>query len=298
MENHTRSNETGSSLISLSFGIVVVGLFTVAALGMYRQTLVDQRKEKTVANIALVNEALREYARVHNRYPCPAQLSAGIDTEYYGREAAACVESEHARAPVYSRDAVIRVAYEEYPENPEIPSAPCRTDIPAKKLIDYRAGGRRSPLLILAGSYSSYPETPCAHAAQDGVQIGTIPTRTLNLPDSAMVDGWGNRLFYAVTTSLTVPGQDIKIAPGQITIEDMNGNSATATPGNAALLLLSTGGDYRGAFSNTGVEVAPCAVDTASGENCNEDAKFIYSVTKHPDGPDQFNPYIEYQSAF
>jgi prepilin-type N-terminal cleavage/methylation domain-containing protein len=68
--------------------------------------------------------------------------------------------------------------------------------------------------------------------ANDGtteeIWIGTIPTRSLNLPDSNMYDGWGNRFGYAVVKGLAVPGgiedYSTSATSGVIEITDAAGN--------------------------------------------------------------------------
>ena len=43
-------------------------------------------------------------------------------------------------------------------------------------------------------------------AGNEEVRIGTVPTRTLNLPDAYMTDGWGDRFTYAMVNMGMVTG--------------------------------------------------------------------------------------------
>lgn len=119
------------------------------------------------------------------------------------------------------------------------------------------------------------------------VRIGTIPTRTLNVPDRVMFDGWKNRLVFSVTEELAKPGVDLESTPGAIILKDPNDNSLTAQPGEAMYALVSFGPDDRGAYNAAGIQIQPCEPGTLAGENCDyDDAVFIDTMLKNY----SFNP--------
>jgi hypothetical protein len=117
-----------------------------------------------------------------------------------------------------------------------------------------------------------------------GVKIGTIPVRTLNVPDSSIVDGYGRRFIYAVTTELTASDgtADVVNGMGAITIlHSVNGNEETLSneEGFIVYALMSSGADDRGAYDITGKEISPCVEGTIAGENCDfDDAIFKTTV--------------------
>lgn len=79
--------------------------------------------------------------------------------------------------------------------------------------------------------------------------IGVVPTRTLNLPDSYMFDGWGKRITYVVSQSHT---NDVGVnwaAPGTIEIIDTDGNTANS---QVLYTLISHGKNGIGAYRRDG----------------------------------------------
>lgn len=111
------------------------------------------------------------------------------------------------------------------------------------------------------------------------VIIGAVPTRTLNIPDSMMFDGYGHRLVYAVSEHLTKDGIDYNDEEGSIYIDDINGNSISGSSGFAKYLLLSNNGEPQGSYDKEGNEVLPCPTGNLLSRNCSfEDANFIDTV--------------------
>lgn len=70
---------------------------------------------------------------------------------------------------------------------------------------------------------------------------GTVPTRTLNLPDEYMLDGWGRRFTYRIATGMGSQADfesDAPVYPGNLTIQNLDGNQLTA---NAVYVVISHG---------------------------------------------------------
>ncbi|MFZ4540572.1 MAG: type II secretion system protein [Rickettsiales bacterium] len=132
-----------------------------------------------------------------------------------------------------------------------------------------------------------------------GVRGGAVPYRTLNLPMSASLDGFNNRIWYHVTANLTAAGGSstvanrfasippllatqqgiggIEVRTGVQSILCTAGNCqkiadpAAATPSGAAYILISAGPDGRGAFNIRGLNKASCA--SASGSDARVDTQ-------------------------
>ena len=89
--------------------------------------------------------------------------------------------------------------------------------------------------------------TSCRLANQvteDGMAVGMLPFRTLNVPSSYAIDAYGNRLTYAVTETLT-DQSTCNNAQGIITLMDETG---AINVNNAAYVLLSHGKNGVGAW--------------------------------------------------
>jgi hypothetical protein len=95
-----------------------------------------------------------------------------------------------------------------------------------------------------------------------------------------IIDGYGKRHIYAVTTSMTVPSADILNGLGSIYLHDESGASISQKDGHVTYAILSHGEDDRGAYDIQGREIAPCAIGTLAGNNCDGDATFISSSQK------------------
>jgi hypothetical protein len=139
-------------------------------------------------------------------------------------------------------------------------------------------------------------EDTCANAAptagivqinggtSDELWIGTVPTRTLGLPDRDMFDIWGGRIVYAVPKSFATTGNIIKNAVGNnntriIVIRDGNNNTIFPQPAAPIVpfanpvvyVLLSHGMDRKGSYNAGGAVNTACpnASTNLDIENCD-----------------------------
>ncbi len=119
--------------------------------------------------------------------------------------------------------------------------------------------------------------------ASDEVWIGGIPTRTLNLANSIMYDGWQNRFSYAVVRQLAqdAASYEAYTAPndsGIIQITDFEGDQVTDANADTVVsyAIVSHGKDGKGAISRAGTIPNGCtdgaATPTLDDENCDNDA--------------------------
>ena len=112
-------------------------------------------------------------------------------------------------------------------------------------------------------------ETPGALPSTK-VRIGSVPTRSLGLPDEIMVDGFGHRLVYAVTEDYTQAVAPAGLGAGTITLQDSATSPHEATNGKVVYLLVAPGEDNRGAYNMAGNLLEACG----TGNNCDETATF------------------------
>lgn len=141
-----------------------------------------------------------------------------------------------------------------------------------------------------AGAASESANTgSCASAdfSSAGVFAGVVPVKTLNLPDSVMIDGWGRRISYvidarfanSITTNSDCDGDSAAGADhlvcfkyrtnGSIIIKDASGNPRTST---AVYALISHGKNGKGAWNYAGSATRVVAsVDTDEQDNAGND---------------------------
>ncbi|MEZ5814713.1 MAG: prepilin-type N-terminal cleavage/methylation domain-containing protein [Alphaproteobacteria bacterium] len=99
------------------------------------------------------------------------------------------------------------------------------------------------------------------------VIVGTIPYRDLQLDEDTSLDGYNNRLLYAVTYSMT-DRTTFDFSAGAISVVDENA-PRVLPDGSADYVVLSMGKTGTGGFSREGVLKAPCAGGTRDTQNCN-----------------------------
>ncbi len=131
-----------------------------------------------------------------------------------------------------------------------------------------------------------------ATAPGNGIYIGALPFRVLNLPMSYSLDGFADKFNYVVTANLTAAGGSTTVASrfGSSGFATVNQNGAggievrsgqLAQPCNtskcnvvadpsiapmgtgAAYFVYSSGPDQRGAVNTLGTSVAPCSAAAA-----------------------------------
>lgn len=116
-------------------------------------------------------------------------------------------------------------------------------------------------------------------ASNNNVLIGSIPFRTLNLQETQVNDGYGNRLTYAVTQVQT-DIQTYRPNLGGISLIDNASPAASViTPPDTAPFAIVAHGDANdGAVSYSGTTIGTCASGlTLDVENCNNDSTFLVS---------------------
>lgn len=138
----------------------------------------------------------------------------------------------------------------------------------------------------------------------DSIFIGSLPTKTLGLPDAYAGDGWGNKFTYAVSAGHVGEGNSYLLNDGPITVRygDRTGTNYAittqrdGTAGPAAIyVVVSHGPDGKGAWPMSGTSAA---VDCgASGnndvENCDDD-DFTFYDTAYNDGTTEASFFDDY----
>ena len=109
-----------------------------------------------------------------------------------------------------------------------------------------------------------------------------MPTRSLNLPDNYMYDGWLDRFSYAVIADLAVSSgmfndYSTSTTTGVIQILDANGTQVTDTASDTvvAYAIISHGKDTKGAITRAGQMPIVCGATTKDDENCDGDDVFV-----------------------
>lgn len=143
------------------------------------------------------------------------------------------------------------------------------------------------------------------------IRIGSVPTRTLNLPDEFSMDGWGGRFTYAVTveqaTIETEGAIDLNgngVLPESYSLYENDGgiieiadSTATVFYPSAHYTIVSHGITRGGAYNLGGNRIQGCEVGTLDNENCDEDDLVFMQTLVNSDANNAafFDDYMYYQ---
>ncbi len=142
-------------------------------------------------------------------------------------------------------------------------------------------------------------------AGENTIWIGTVPTRSLNLPDEYFYDGWGNRFTFALIKDLATTADSYEnyattATTGVINILDYNGNQIpdASTKSIIAYTLISHGKDKKGAYSKAGTITIACSAGSKDGANCDgTDAIFRASdVVDSPTATRYYDDIVSWKS--
>ena len=146
--------------------------------------------------------------------------------------------------------------------------------------------------------------SPCAGAVimPNGIMVGGVPFKALKLPRDMTLDGWGNKLTYAVTAELTRTDVAFDQNGGVMTLRQnpqSPGAECLETPANppvdiqtaAHWVLISHGNEGIGAYNADGILVQACpagAAATLESENCDyaTDTIFFSEICARSDKSD------------
>lgn len=234
----------GFSLIELAIITAIIGLLLSAGLQTYRTYMVVKVKNDTDVRRGLVEEALARHLFNFGFLPCPSPPAQPPSNVNSGR--ANCATATAIGA--------------------------CST---AAASLGICIADTTSPT---SGRHSSC--NPGAVTVKDRVIIGAVPYIDLGISVRDSLDGWGNRLTYAVSQYLTAAGTYSESC-GAITVQTWNPLTSTASTSffngvasSHLFVLLSHGASGAGAYSYYGV-LRPCTAGTRDEENCDNDATFL-----------------------
>ncbi len=221
-------NIKGYTLIELAIVIIIAGLALAGAGNWFKVQQRQQALAETEANISTVVNALGGYRTMFGRYPCPASLEMNQDDLLYGHEGTEC-----SAATAYSASNI---------------------------------GTLTNGVLIEQSNRSYDVGNPPVNVTPRVIR-GAVPFRILNLPEDSAYDGYGNRIYYAVTEPLTV-AEEFDARNGGISIlaeKDPLDLSAIEPEHSAHFVVFSAGENGLGAYSRAGEEVANCPTPLVVG---------------------------------
>ncbi|MEZ0261272.1 MAG: type II secretion system protein [Alphaproteobacteria bacterium] len=256
----------GFSLIELAIIVTIIGLLMSAGMQTYRVYINTKVVNDTEQRRDAVKEAMARHLFNFGFLPCPAGPALAPDTVNAGKsQMNGTVAPEDSRCENWSQAAGYC--------NPV--SGICRVD-----------GARHSAC------------NPNAVTVKDPVLIGSVPYVDLGIPLTDTIDGWGNRMTYAVSYYLTQAGT-YSDQCGAVNVKTYSRSTGNTSPMWSPLLpenqddsaptyntgnniaggfmyaIVSHGPDGRGAYTYYGQPGPACGTGRLDVENCNGDAIFV-----------------------
>lgn len=229
----------GFTLIELSLVLVVVALLAAAALATSVNQATATNTAQLNATLDAVETALLNYISTSNRLPCPSDITASENSASFGTEVGTV---GNGSCTGYN-----------FINSGTDPDGPGGSD-----------PGATDPLYVTTTSK---------------IVAGSIPTKTLRLPDRFAYDPWGHKIFYVVDIRMTVYGATGLYPPlsssvGGIVVKkvatDTLANSLTYT---AVYALVSVGSNGHGGYarnpSSTSVMFNAGSTNTDEQKNCH-----------------------------
>lgn len=222
-------NQSGFTLVEIAVVLIIFGLIMSTVTLAMRMYMSDRAYNDTIEALEETQTAAFLYQIQEGRYPCPADPTLAPGDPNYG--IADCGAAGLITAT--GRDI----------DNADGDNDP-------------RTGG---DLLVLIGSvpHNTFLDPDGNAATQDAPYENYVAKHTL--------DGWGNKVTYAVTQILS----EAVVAPfdheqGGIFVVDENNNNILDQPGIAHLVIISHGANAKGGYSENGAKIDDC-VDLVVG---------------------------------
>lgn len=225
------NRQTGFTLLQTAIALIVIGFIVIAVLRLQENLKISERQEITQSNIQDVISALNQHRLGRGFYPCPAPINAN-------RGLTALLP-----APMYGRGS----NYARYLTTGAVPLTPgqCGEGICVESNVRGDLAG--APTLR--------------------VRVGAVPFRDMQLDEKISFDGYGSRLWYAVTEEMCQEAT-FNENRGAISVVNNAGISQVSPNNSAAFIIISPGSNKIGAYSNAGAFQGACT-NAGNGENQN-----------------------------
>lgn len=284
------SRSGGFSLSELALVFVIMGLMIVP---LYLIIFQVTKLKPNEARFDIIQEALAEHLRVTGTLPCPADPAVDVDT---GAAAFASVAG-------CAGGSVVNVS------GVSIGAVPIDNLRAALSCGDtgLLTGATGDILGALKEGVYGIREVLTGEKGVndgDGNLIGTRRSEDVRcVQREYLLDDTGSKFVYAVTTAATVAGFDLfDNTVGQIRITDALGNQATIN--DQLYVVLSVGGDKKGAYQRDGTLGIPCGFDPGVDiENCDytvaggEDNIFVAAPRNDQTGATFYDDRVDFGIA-
>lgn len=256
-----KQKQGGYSLVEMAIALMIIGLLVAPIFALYQKYLVIQAQETTQRNITAVIESINAYRFAYGQFPCPAPINVGPGETGYG------ISTDCSNVG-------------------EIGTTTPPNNWDANFGYSVISAAQRDGAVNIFDSQGNNVQAN-ASGLDDNIRVrrGAIPFVELGLSEETALDGYGNKIVYAVTEQLADPvfmatynattGLDPSFL-GAINVEDENNRSlifdqdtANTTTPLTQYVVFSQGPDAQGAYRRDGVQIGGCPALQAQTSNCN-----------------------------
>ncbi len=301
--NNGFKTSRGFSIVEIMIAVALFGIIAGMLLNEYGQWLHGERESVTVAREQTINDALSSYVYTHHALPCPADPDTSPLSPTAGM--ADCT-SINLNWPAGPSPQTTPPTGTDYPPNVTWPYC-----MPAPNGLCVVNGARATANNPTFQPFDGSSGCNCSIASpqiNDPVLIGTLPYIDLGISMNDTVDGWGNRMTYAVSYYDTDPNTFDIDTGGAINVEQYDTAQNKIVPminknlppayqviNSFMYVVLSAGPNGRGAWNYNGIQTVPCDMTPIytgpngvanpspstgrDNENCNNDSTFLQSAT-------------------
>lgn len=156
---------------------------------------------------------------------------------------------------------------------------------------------------LAEGPAATFYTTGCAASCRADSGVNVVPWRTLGLTEDDIVDAWGNRIFYGVSSGLVSTSSMQRTTDtfpsGSLTV----GDTADSTPydnitSNAAYVVFSFGPDGSDArAARTGSAQTDRFSSTPQDDNADGTADFVQDLPVDTEDANHFDDITRWKSA-
>ncbi|MDB2683058.1 type II secretion system GspH family protein [Alphaproteobacteria bacterium] len=284
LKHKTHNPESGFTLVEMLMVVIISSILLTGLILIYDQYRKKIMDITTKENVATISGQLALFRALDSRgsYPCPADASLSIEDPNFGRQ----FDNDDYDDDTFGQCDVALMGLDF--------AAVVAGNTSCNRGVCLGLGARDIDL-------DQVPATPnqAGLSAADNnktfILIGAVPVRALkeispNLPLEAALDGYGNKLTYAVTLNQVGGNQgaseyEYKFDQGSIGAVDEFDNytagmiNAAGEP-DAHYVIVSHGEDGKGAYNAQGSLIAPCGTvaEALDNENCEGDGIFMKAL--------------------
>lgn len=243
--------------------LVILGIMLGVSYTIYDANREGQQAEITQQRLTLIRESLDNFWNTHGRLPCPADLFAAAEDPAYGEEDLHIyTDAQSANYILCDNESghklYLYVQQLVYADDYVVDNDAVAFYIPPNEVENL--GNYLPSIYDIPGNIDvADANAPGTDFARSFRVVGALPYKTLGLPRSVMLDGWGNKFHYATLLGNTyAPWADVSSAytdialyPDVIIAPYDAGN--TYSNASARYAVASMGANAFGAVSDAGL---------------------------------------------